>query len=38
MQTSSMRTIGAKNFAFSIELLKWSNQMDLVAFSNSKGK
>lgn len=32
-----MRNIGAKNFGFNIELMKWSNRMDLIAFSNNKG-
>lgn len=38
MESSSMRNIGAKSFGFNIELIKWSNRMDLIAFSNNKSK
>lgn len=37
MNTSSMRSVGSKGFSFKIELMKWSNRMDLLAFSNEKG-
>lgn len=32
-----MRSVGSKSFGFKIELMKWSNRMDLLAFSNEKG-
>lgn len=38
MESSSMRNIGAKSFGFNIELIKWSNRMDLIALSNNKSE
>lgn len=37
MNSASMRSVGSKSFGFKIELMKWSNRMDLLAFSNEKG-
>lgn len=37
MQSSLMKNIGAKNFGYNVKLMKWSNRMDLLAFSNNKG-
>lgn len=34
---NGMRHIGTKNLGFKIELMKWSNRMDLLAYSNDKG-
>lgn len=36
--SSSMRQIAAKAVGFKIEIMKWSNRMDLLAISNDKGK
>lgn len=35
--SSSMRQIAAKAVGFKIEIMKWSNRMDLLAISNDKG-
>jgi len=32
-----MRQTGAKNLGYKIEIMEWSNKMDLLAISNDKG-
>lgn len=34
---SDMRLIQSKNVGYKIEIMKWSNRMDLLAVSNDKG-
>ena len=38
MNRSSMKLIGNKNNANSIELMEWSNKMDLIALASDTGK
>lgn len=38
MNRSSMKMIGNKNNSNSIELMEWSNKMDLIALANDTGK
>lgn len=35
--SSSMRLNHSKNIGYKIEIMKWSNRMDLLAISNDKG-
>lgn len=35
--SSSMRLNQSKNIGYKIEIMKWSNRMDLLAISNDKG-
>lgn len=32
-----MKQIGVKNIGFRVDLMEWSNKMDLIAIANEKG-
>jgi hypothetical protein len=34
---NAMKQIGNKNIGVKLEIVEWSNKMDLLAFSNEKG-
>lgn len=38
MQSSLMRLHNTKYVGYTIELLKWSHKMDLIAMSNERGE
>lgn len=37
-QSMSMKQIGARHMSCAIEIMEWSNKMDLVALGTEKGK
>ena len=36
--SSTLKYISQKNVGYKIEIMKWSNRMDLLAIGNDKGK
>jgi anaphase-promoting complex subunit 4 len=34
---NAMKQIGNKNVGFKVDIVEWSNKMDLIALSNEKG-
>ncbi|XP_055844075.1 anaphase-promoting complex subunit 4 [Episyrphus balteatus] len=37
-QVNAMKQIGSRNMGFRVEIMEWSNKMDLIAIGNDKGE
>lgn len=37
-QYNSMKLLGNKNVQFNIDIMEWSDKMDLLAIANEKGR
>ncbi|XP_055914863.1 anaphase-promoting complex subunit 4 [Eupeodes corollae] len=37
-QVNAMKQIGSRNMGFRVEIMEWSNKMDLIAIGNEKGE